>query len=67
MGCGTTKESRALSGCIKSNQAASQQAHANKSNQLSLYTVREELSEMEQSYAPSKRQSVINPNDPILK
>lgn len=67
MGCGITKETRSLSGCIKNNQSGTHQANINKGNQLSLYTVREELSEMEQSYAPSKRQSVINPNDPILK
>ena len=29
--------------------------------QYSLYTVKEELSDMEQSYAPSKRQSILTP------
>ncbi|OMJ94782.1 hypothetical protein SteCoe_1962 [Stentor coeruleus] len=66
MGCGVTKDNRSLSVCIKSSQVV-QQVYANKSNQLSLYTVREELSEMEQSNTPSKRQSVINPKDYILK
>ena len=32
----------------------------NQNQQYSLYTVKEELSDMEQSYAPSKRQSILN-------
>ena len=61
MGCGVTKSYRNVASVVKkSEQSQEIEARANK---FSLYTVREELSEMEQSHLPSKRQSILGPLD----
>ena len=60
MGCSQIKESQVVP------QQRKVVVHAPSSpskddRQYSLYTVKEELSDMEQSYAPSKRQSILTP------
>ncbi|OMJ75433.1 hypothetical protein SteCoe_25400 [Stentor coeruleus] len=61
MGCGLVKEKKVIIRQTKRSDAEIRQDIINKNKQFSLYTVREELSEYEQSYAPSKRQSILNP------
>ena len=64
MGCGIIKSLRHTKNANK--ESGRSQEGDNRRDRFSLYTVREELSEMEQSHLPSKRQSVLNPLDPVL-
>ena len=64
MGCGIVREKKVvhLKKKIILHQAEDEEQEKNR--QFSLYTVKEELSDMEQSYAPSKRQSILNQFEP---
>jgi hypothetical protein len=63
MGCGITKCYKGESSILKKDQVEEDIDY--RRNKFSLYTVREELSEMEQSHLPSKRQSILNPIEPF--